>query len=310
VGATSVVVTSTVGLLVGQRVQLYDSSTGNSQVVEITAIVPSTGTVHFWNPLLVAMTTTATLGWEIIKPEAFMRGSVPGGEPAGEITITVPTGVMRWLYGQWIGYLFKDSGGTVHVITGSDATKIYYDAAEGVIPAGNVDIAFTFSAGTPEQRYEVFGEGHRPTMFNPRFDWELRGTRLDPFYYFASGVLPLFGNFGPCDLGVYITTANVCDVLSRPSGVSGSVLTDASANFTVNALAGKYLNPNQNQTRMLKIVSNTATTITVAEDIENTAVVGIPYYVMSERNKNRFQRLSVRLQEFVASGVKARVLFL
>lgn len=310
VGATSVVVTSTVGLLVGQRVQLYDSSTGNSQVVEITAIVPSTGTVHFWNPLLVAMTTTATLGWEIIKPEAFMRGSVPGGEPAGEITVTVPTGVMRWLYGQWIGYSFKDSGGAVHVITGSDATKIYYDAAEGVIPVGNVDIAFTFSAGTPEQRYEVFGDGHRPTMFNPRFDWELRGTRLDPFYYFASGVLPLFGNFGPCDLGVYITTANVCDVLSRPSGVSGSVLTDASANFTVNALAGKYLNPNQNQTRMLKIVSNTATTITVAEDIENTAVVGIPYYVMSERNKNRFQRLSVRLQEFVASGVKARVLFL
>lgn len=311
INATTATLTSVYGLLVGQRVQLYDSATANAQVVEITAINPATKVITFWNRALVAFTSaTGTAGWEIIKAESSMTGTVPGAEPAGEITVATPGGVMLWLYGQWIGYYFRDSGGTNHLITGSDATKIYYNAAEGVIPVGDVIIAKSFSGANPQLTYTVIETGYRPTMFDPRFDWELRGTRLDPFFYFSGALLPLMGDYGPCDVGVYITTTGITDVLSRPSSVSGGVLTDASASFTVNALAGKYLNPNQNQTRMVKILSNTATTITVGEDISGTVVAGVPYYVMTERNKLRFERLNKRLPEFLPGEVKARVLFL
>ncbi len=55
------------------------------------------------------------------------------------------------------------------------------------------------------------------------------------------------------------------------TGLTATVLTDSSANYTVNELAGRELNPDVTQGTTFTVISNTATTITTAGDMTSVA---------------------------------------
>lgn len=309
------------GLLVGQRVELASIAPGLEvgQVVEICAIVPvgtaGAGTIYFWNKLQFNFFAAApsVMYWDVRHAESSMIGTTAGGSPAGTLDITVPTGTLNWQYGQWIGYQFKDSANVIHTVTASDATRIYYNVGDGVIPAGDVTLAVSFTGGVADLWYRVTN-GFDPYLFDPRFDFELKGTRLDPFSYLGSAYPPLAGEFGPCILGLYVNRdvdgVRIADVVSRVASVSGNTITDPSANFVVNSLVGKYLLPNQNQFRLFQITANTATTITASGSLEAFARAAQAYAVLTPRNANRYTRLLKRIVEFMPECMDPVILFL
>jgi hypothetical protein len=81
----------------------------------------------------------------------------------------------------------------------------------------------------------------------------------------------------------------------------------------VDAWQGYFLNPNQNQTRLFEILSNTATTVTVALDITELMIEDVPYYVLKPRDANRFRALVNRFiapsREFANMDIDVKLLF-
>jgi hypothetical protein len=308
-GDTTLFIDSVLGLQVGQRVQVYDPTAVRAQVVEIVFMDPATGEIRFWNELRYNFTTAngCTVGFDIYAPEAAMIGRTSGGV-VDELELDLPaSGVLKWITGQWIGFEVKGTNNVTRVVVDSDASKMYFDDG-GVFPSGLVRIARSFDgSNNPELHYAVMA-GRHEFLFDPTFDHELRGTRLDPYSYLFGGTAPLEGQFGPCDLGIFITS-DVTVATSRVSSFAGSVLTDVSANYTTNELVGLYLNPNQNQDRMFPIVANTATTITVGSDLGAFARVNQAYFVLTARDATRYQRLRARIVEFMPDGLCPRILF-
>jgi hypothetical protein len=140
---------------------------------------------------------------------------------------------------------------------------------------------------------------------------------LDPYQYLIGGsVSSLEGAWDVRDIGVYVTrsldaTQPVYRAIGRASSLGGSTqLYDANQNWTVNQWAGYWLLANQNQTRMVKILSNDATSLTVGGDISELVVRGQAYVIFDSRQATRYDRLVHRVQEFVAEDRKIRVLFL
>ena len=66
---------------------------------------------------------------------------------------------------------------------------------------------------------------------------------------------------------------------AQSTALSDTVLTDSAANYTVDELAGRELNPDITQGTTFTILSNTATTVTVASGLSGVAVVGDRYRV-------------------------------
>jgi hypothetical protein len=81
----------------------------------------------------------------------------------------------------------------------------------------------------------------------------------------------------------------------------------------VNEWVGWFLNPNQNQSRLFEIVSNTETTVTVGLDISGLVIEGVPYYVLKPRDANRFRalvnRFSAPAREFANMDIDVKLLF-
>ena len=120
----------------------------------------------------------------------------------------------------------------------------------------------------------------------------------------------LLGAWGPCDLGIYVTTPGVALYRGRVTGVGTTTITDSNLSLTVDSLVGMYLNPNQNQGLLFKIVSNTATTIMVSGNVSRIARVRQGYVVLTPRDAQRYQRLQARIGEFVEDGIRPHILFI
>lgn len=312
VGARQIVVTNTTGFRVGQRLQLYNSATGNAQIIDITHINTATKTLSFWNPLRFAMASGSYVLWDMRKPEASYSGTVAVGI-AGEFSVTVAAGATVWPVGRWTGYVVKDAVGGFHTCTSSDAAKLYFAGDPYVWTATDtVEIARSFSAGIAQLYYKI-ENGYHPRLFNPTFDFTLVGTRLDPAFYLYGGSAG-GGTFGACDLGIYVlgdVFGNpVPAVASRVTSVAGAVITDSSASFTANEWAGYYILPNQNYTRTFKIASNTGSTITAESDLSAFATADQPYVILTERNAARYRRLLARIRTFMGKCLNPKVLFL
>jgi hypothetical protein len=149
-------------------------------------------------------------------------------------------------------------------------------------------------------------------LFDQRYDLELRGTRLDPYSRLWNGPgLSLRGLWGPNDVIMYVTT-NVVLTYGKPTSAAGNVIQlDPSAPVTPNALVNMYLNPNQGQKQTFLILANDATSITVDGDISSLVTTEQYYYVLSPRDRNRFTRITERLnREFANQDIDVRVLFI
>lgn len=296
------------GVLVGQRLMLRDSSSGNAEVIEVTSVSPTI--IRFWNELVHDYPLGSSyLSWAITRPQIRLRGTVQTTAP-DTIVVDPQSGDIAWNVDQWEGFKVLENG-IVRTIVGNDETgTLTFD--DGITGPGTIfDLAADFASLAPVLTFTVYGGGRRPTLYNRLWDKQLRGTRLDPFSYFYGGASgTLRGAWGACDLGIYIRSPEATLARGRASGVSGVTLTDTSRAWTTNALVGMYLNPNQNQGRLFQIISNTATTITVAGSIGSLSRSGQPYTVFTPRNATRFTRLSERIREFVPDGINPRVLFL
>lgn len=307
-GSGSFTAASVAGLLPGQRVILHDPVTGVAEVVEVTNIDPMTGTCAFWNTTQNSylLANGARYSVNVCAPQAEMSGTGSGGV-VDEFTPTVSFGSAHWIDGQWTGLLFEDSVGNVRTIIGNSATKLFFN--DGLVSPNGIFLLYrSATAGVPDFRYLVFnGENRR--FPDTLWDAELRGTRYDPFCYFYAGYEGVLrGGFGPCDIGLYVKTPGVA-VVGRVVSYSGSTIMDTSANFVPGGLIGQYLNPNQNQERLFKIIDNSATTITVGTNIEHLARLHQGYAVLTERNATRYSRLCGRIREFCPKGRTIHVLF-
>lgn len=314
-GVYEVTVASVSGLMEGQRVQLWNRALDSADVVEITQIDASTKTLHFWNATQYAHNVTdSVLTWDVSQPQAAMFGTTLGGATAGTL---VPdyTGTLHWQVNQWVGFVVRDSAGTEYTVTANTADELTLNPV-AVVPSGTWRIAPVGGSSTPAARYTLYA-GEWSFLFHPLFDFELTGTRLDPYQYLIGGsVSSLEGAWDVRDIGIYVmrsldATQPVYRAIGRASSLGGSTqLYDANQNWTVNQWAGYWLLANQNQTRVVKILSNDATSLTVGGDISELVVRGQAYVIFDSRQATRYDRLVRRVQEFVAEDRKVRVLFL
>ena len=313
-GATSFSVTSSVGLVPGMSVQITNTTPVSgvyaSEIVDIFTI-PTPGSPATVN-LSQALQNTYAAGSRVTIGKSIMRTVYRGysGTTSGSFTLTDPRA--KFTENQWSGYYVKDSAGNVAPIVHNNGTTLEVGTPSPA--AGAYTIAKKFVSGTPHLVYKI-SNGVHSTIFEPTLDLEERGTLYDPFNRLYSGsasLAALLGAFGPSDVGVLIQ-GNVPLIKGLAVGAAGAVLTlDPSQPApTANQLVGNWLNPNQNQRQMFKIVSNSTTQVYVEGDISSLTVPGQAYYVLTPRDKNRFQRISSRLQnEFTDTDVNVFVLFL
>lgn len=313
IGSNTITVDSVLGLVAGQRIQLFNTATGVGQILEITYVDSVAKVLYFWNQLSAAYPIGAAVSWRVTKPEASIASKTAVGSGLNTIVMGVFGAPLSWPIDRWVGLQVKDSGGGIHTVTSSGAASLTF--ADGFVwaPGADFTIARSFTAGVANPYYEVH-TGYMPLLYDPLFDFGLRGTRFDPFHYFYGGRASLGGVFGPCDLGLYVDQdwlgSAVEETASRCTSVAGGVLTDTSAGYAVNAFVGMVLIPNQNVPTMFEITANTATTISAAGDLTKYAVPGQGYVVLTKRNAERYNRLLARINEFAGDDVCVRVLFL
>lgn len=307
-GDHTVSLDSVVGIVVGQRVCIRNPANDTTSVLAIVAVDGPTKTLTFWNTTPVSFPLGSLVTWRILAPQLQYIGEVATGA-LNSLEVDLQGGTSGWAIDQWIGLVVRDSAGTLHTVTSSDSDTLYF--SDGlVIPSGIFQLAQDFIGVDPTGSFQIV-LGDQPTLYNPMWDRGLMGTRFDPFFYLYGGYTGrLRGAWGPCDLGVFITTPTATLYKGRVEVVVTTTITDTTLSLTVNALVGSYLNPNQSQEKLFKIVSNTATTITVSGDVSRIALVGQAYVVFTPRNAQRYQRLQARITEFVEDGIRPHILFL
>lgn len=222
-----------------------------------------------------------------------------------------------WVENQWVGFYVKFSDNSEHPVVSNDETTVTVggtppnltgDYAIGLEWEPSVD----FATRVAKPRVTLFGASWS-SIYEPTLNLEASGSIYDPHTYTWQGPgTTLQGAWGPSDVGVFITEPNVIYLSGKTEfKMSGNVLLldSTQPQPAINELAGMYLNPNQNQSQLFKISSNTATEVTLEGDASTLSVVGQVYYVVSERNANRIKRLFARLPEFMEHGAKPRILF-
>jgi len=322
-GATAVLVDDTTLLQPHMTVQLSRADGTAAEIVEINTI---TAGVSFTIKRPDGLQNSYSSGDAVsIERNVFRTELVGNGTWAdiggGQYTLTDPTA--RWMDGAWNGYEILDNGNTKHTVIQSDLNTITI-AAGAQPPDGDYAVASDFALGAsfaardPMVRVIAYN-GEHTFLLEPTYDVQLKGTRFDPFsplYQGGAFGAALLGIYTSGDVGVLITSdvTQTLGITQNPSGAGNQFFLDPSSPApTPNALVGMYLNPNQNQTQLFRILANDATSVTVAADVSSLTVPGQIYYVLNERDASRFQRLSARLglpsREFAHQDINVRILF-
>ena len=316
--APTILVLSTVGFAPGMTIQVVgsvESSPGvyPSEVFEISTIVPGApGVLGVRDPR--GLLNAYPSGGIVCIGKSIVRDEYVDTATGVALQVITSAGAL-FVQNQWRGYALLDAANVAHNVVSNTGSTITVDGVPPVVGTFAIARAFTlggtFALRTPHLRYSL-GNGVHTYLFEPTFDMEVRGTIYDPFSRLWGGPgLSLFGSWGPADVGVYITTP-VTVTSGHASTVAINVLTlDTSQPApAVNALVGLFLNPNANQEQFFEVVSNTALTVTVVEDISSLVVSGQIYYVLQPRDLTRFRRVLARLRdEFTDSDSRVHVFF-
>jgi len=193
------------------------------------------------------------------------------------------------------------------------------DNVFGAVEFDSIGLISSSSSINPKMHYKVCSGKHYFT-FNGMFDERLRNTTsttsLDPFDILYGG------DFGPAsssiipgafDVILYVVDQAAENIAEYKSTIlSDEVLTCDELSLDVNCLIDYYINPNRNQSKLFKIISNTDNTITVEEGSKLTAVAnqGQNFFVLSPMNARRYQALVNTINMFLPEGVHAFVYFL
>lgn len=314
-GGTHVSLNSVLGIKKGIAIEIRTNAAGHiSEVASVdyagkTVVLVSPSTHNFPSG------ATVSVGKSFLRAEYYSEAGVAVTSLGGQTTITDTTA--EWEENQWKGHYLCPEGNGKYLITGNSKTELFFGSgfAIGAIKYG---IAFDYTVGVdfehriPHYKYKL-SSGYHSTIYNPLLDFQARGSRYD-FYsrmYFGPGA-NLVGAWGPNDVGVYITTKGIPVTMGETAGVVLNVfqLDPNQDPPGVDGWVGMYLNPNQNQKQLFRIVANTATTVTVAGDITSLCIPGQRYYVLKKRDAMRYQRLDKRLRtEFTDADAKPHIFF-
>lgn len=230
-------------------------------------------------------------------PDFFNVSSTTTATGFGQIQDSTQT----WTTDQYRGGEVTDSAGNTHRIAHNTSTQLVFSDPYDKPAAG---------AYTLRPYWEVRQGDHLLTYDD--FDGPcLRGHQNDPFsqLYNPSDSITVLEL---TDLNVIITIQNVAKTAGYVKTITPTVLTDTSANWTVNQFVGMNLNPNSLQEQEFAIVSNTATTITVAVapvGMDALSSVNSNYFVITARDSVRLKRLRDLLPDFMAFFARPVIFF-
>lgn len=217
---------------------------------------------------------------------------------------------MLWVENQWKGYYLLDSANVKRLILSNTANEVstrVTPAAGSYAIAKDFTLGGSFGARQPHLKYDVYNGTHY-FLYEPTISPALIGTALDPFDRLYAGITGLGAGFTNDDYAIFVK-AGIATRVGKVSGVTPTVITDALASFTPGALVGQYLNPNRKQKQLFKIIGNTSTEIQLAQSVEGLVNVNDFYFILSERDVLKYQRLNAVLPKFHPKFTRGFVFF-
>lgn len=337
VADTSLTCTKSIYFVPGVVLQVTHPTVVNSSImVEVSAVVPVNATDARLDLVPGHTFGASFIGGAVSVAQNFVRGQVTYGSVAaplffgaayvldGNSTQNLQVPGALWVGNQWAGQQVVVSGaydGTgPYTVYGNSADTLFVESG-AFNPASPVQVAiapewtsFTpFSGRIPAWEATALARG-MTTLLYPQLDLERKGTPWYGHNHLLSGAegQPQGGASTSKDINLKVTTPGLVDLFAKTAGLSPDGLTIGllpTTLMTVDEHVGKYLNPNQWQTTIFKIVSNTATSITVDANMDGAFDAGEIAYVIGPRVSVKYQRVLDHLRSFVNPDARIHVLF-
>ena len=338
VANTSVTVLKHTYLVPGVVVELKHPSTpANSVMVEVSAVTSVSPTTTQLDILPGYVFGVDFVGADVSIAQNFLRPQVTYGSAAAPLhwspdyvvgsdtyqNIQVPGA--RWVGNQWanqkicIGGDFDGAGATE--IVGNTVDALIINTGGGLSTTDDVivaiakdwDVAAPFASRIPIWELQALGRGVT-TLLKPQLDLERIGTPWYGHNHTVGGanLQPISGAWTALDVGLNITTPDLVTLRGKSALLTNGSKTltlQVQTAMTTNALAGSFLNPNQNQPLLFKIVSNTATTITVDVPMDGVFSAGQVAYVLPPKVAVKYTRVLDRLRAYVEPEVRLHLMF-
>lgn len=310
---------STEGIYPQMTIQITTPDGLYAEIHRVWSVNPNTSILLEGSGVNYAFPIGSTISIEknFLRREIYFSTGVGGAvEPDGTYPWQ-PVGANKFVENEFAGFILLGSDNVERTIVRNDQTKLYTATLN---PVGQAAIAKAFTLGgsfgarQTHLDYEVY-IGDHSFIYEPTFPLGNKGTKYDPFTYIWQGPgSTILGAWGSNDIGLYVLT-DVAVHIGKASTVFINTLDldGGSPPPAGGALVGMYLNPNQNQRQLFRILANTTSTITVGTDISSLVVPGQIYYVLKPRDAARFLRLSDRFgppeKEFAHMDIDVHILF-
>jgi hypothetical protein len=218
-----------------------------------------------------------------------------------------------WIDNQWKDYQVL-VGGTVYTILANTSEHLF---VSGMLPvSGNFRLAKSFDGqNNPVLSYRLYN-GNHSFLFNPAFNPALRGSRYDPFHRVWQGPGTTFmGAWGGADVGLYVTTPVVIHTgVTQNSNEEWIELDLTQPSLIDDQLEGMFINPNQNQIKLFRILGNSAHAVRIEGNPVGIVESGSTYFILKPRDAARYQVLLQRFRgperEFANMDIDVRLFFL
>lgn len=309
----------------------------DSVMVEVSAVTSVSPTTTRLDILPGYVFGVDFVGADVSIAQNFLRSQVTYGSAAAPLhwgadyavgaetyqNIQVPGA--RWVGDQWanqkvcVGGDFDGAGATE--IVGNTADALIINTGGGVSTVDDLIVAIAkdwataspFASRVPIWELQALGRGVT-TLLKPALDLERIGT---PWYGHnhtigAASLQPISGAWTALDVGLSITTPGLVTLRGKSVSLSNGSKTltlQVQTAMTANALIGSFLNPNQNQPLLFKIVSNTATTITVDVPMDGVFSAGQVAYVLPAKVAVKYTRVLDRLRAYVEPEIRLHLMF-
>lgn len=314
----------------------HPADPNRSIMVEVSAVSSASPTTSLLTILAGPNFDSSFVGASVSVAQNFLRADVVYGSSAQPLAlqpaVDIGGGVYRqdiqvpgarWVGNQWAGQrlifgLDLDGQGEYDIVSNTGDTLTL---ASNIVTGDDVSIAIAhdwsvitpFDERIPIWKLTALGRGVT-TLYEPTLDMERKGTPWYGHNHILGGGQgqPLGNTFTPKDTGVTITTPDLVELRGKAVSLSNQNKTltiSLPTALTTNALVGKYLNPNQNQTDIFKIVSNTATDITVDSPMDGAFEAAEVAYVIGERVAVKYQRLLSQMKKYVNPDARLHIFF-
>lgn len=225
-----------------------------------------------------------------------------------------------WGHNAWAGCVLMDATGAKFPITGSTATDAFGAtelAVTGSPATGVCSIAKAFSGVTSfAARVPVLHAKVYFGRFSLTYDgkWDARLLKegsSGPWSLTLSTALTNSIGYSASPADVVMWVSGVVADRGGATAVGGNFVQDTGKAWVFDQWVGYYVNPNWNQARCYRIVSNTASQLTldVSGNLADIADSNSSYVILSEQNALRYIGLSRVLPAFVPDETRIFVKF-